>query len=66
MTDGTYDACDLWHLQQFYGWNNWDLNQFIGIKYDRCATYGITKLSRKKKVLQNNDFLFVWNANLII
>ena len=26
----------------------------------------ITKHSCKKKLLQNNDFLFVWNANLII
>ena len=24
----TFDTCDLWHLQQFYGWDNWDLNQF--------------------------------------
>ena len=32
----TFDTCDLWHLQQFYGWDNWDLNQFIGMKFDRC------------------------------
>ena len=22
----TFDRCDLWQLQQFCGWDNWDLN----------------------------------------
>ena len=37
------------------------------MKFDRLRpmTYDITKHSRKNKFLQNNDFLFVWNANLI-
>ena len=29
-------------------------------------TYDKTKHSRKKKYLQNYDFLYVWNANLFI
>ena len=38
------------------------------MKFDRLRpmTYDITKHSRKNKFLQNNDFLFEQNANLII
>ena len=32
----------------------------------RHMTYDMTKHSRKKKGLKNNNFLFVWNANLSI
>ena len=55
-------------MQQFYEWDSWDLNQFLDMKFDRCDIWHMTKQKTpvKKKFLQNNDLLFVWNANLVI
>ena len=59
LTDAAYDMCDNLMDETLDKLN-------IHICHMNHATYDIKKHSHEKNFLQNYDFLFVWNVDLII